>query len=90
MAKFNEMSKEELQRITSLGGKASARTRRERTKDFRQIVIENITHQDLIELYKGMLESGKRGNIKAIELILRYLHEDKKNDPDLEEIWLRR
>ena len=50
MARFNQMNKEELHRITSLGGKASAKARRQR-KTFEQIVIECTTDQDLYELY---------------------------------------
>ena len=85
MARFDQMSKEELSRITSMGGKASAKARSEK-KTFEQIVNENITEQDLIELYQGMLEAGKKGKVKAIMLLLRYL---KGNDliENIEEIW---
>lgn len=85
MARFDQMSKEELHRITSLGGRASAKARSQR-KTFEQIVIEYTTDQDLYELYRGMLEAGKRGNIKAIELLLKYL--DRKSDEeDIEQRW---
>ena len=78
MAKFNEMSKEELAEITSKGGKASVEARKEQGMSFEEVVRSNITNQDLKELYKGMLNSGKKGNVKAVETLLRYLDKTEK------------
>lgn len=76
MPRFDEMSPEELAKITSKGGKASAKAKKEQDMTFEEVVRSNITNQDLKELYKGMLNSGKKGNVKAVETLLRYL--DKK------------
>lgn len=75
MAKF---TKEDAQEIGKRGGLASVEAKKQQGKSFEDVVRENITNQDLKELYKGMLESGKKGNVKAVETILKYLEIEKE------------
>lgn len=76
--KFNEMDKEKLAEISSKGGFAKAQKDKEQGMSFEEVVRSNITNQDLKELYKGMLNSGKKGNVKAVETLLRYLDKTEK------------
>lgn len=85
MARFDQMSAEELAEITSKGGKASAEARKQQGKSFEDVVRENITNQDLKELYKGMLESGKKGNVKAVETLLKYLEIEKEQQDSFDD-----
>lgn len=69
-------NKENAKELGNKGGIASGKARNEQGMSFEEVVRANITNQDLKELYKGMLNSGKKGNVKAVETLLRYL--DKK------------
>jgi len=87
MAKFNEMSAELHAEISSKGGKASAEARWDNNKTIEDIVKEQVNNQVLRDLVKGLLDSGKKGNVKAVETLLKYLDqesvEDIKNEFDL-------
>lgn len=72
------MDSETAREIGKKGAIASAEARKQTGKTFEDVVRENITNQDLKELYKGMLESGKKGNVKAVETILKYLEIEKE------------
>lgn len=69
-------NKENAKELGKKGGIASGEARSEQGMTFEEVVRTNITNQDLKELYRGMLNSGKKGNVKAVETLLRYL--DKK------------
>ena len=76
---------ETAKRIGSLGGKATAKIKQEQKEavenmSFEEIVNEFTTGQDLWELYRGLMASGKKGSVKATETILKYL-EKKKEEP---------
>lgn len=71
-------NKENAKEIGKKGGIASGEARIEQGMSFEEVVRENITNQDLKELYKGMLNSGKKGNVKAVETILKYLDQKEK------------
>ena len=45
---------------------------------FEDVVKDEMTYDDLKELYRGMLASGKKGNVKAVETLLRYLDKAEK------------
>ena len=85
MARFNEMSREELAKITSEGGKASGESRKRLAEEtegmtFEEIVNKYTTGKDLMDLYKGLMASGKKGSVKATETILKYLEKKEKDD----------
>ena len=46
--------------------------------DFEEIVNTFTTGKDLMDLYRGLMASGKKGSVKATETILKYL--DKKKE----------
>lgn len=71
-------NKENAKEIGKKGGIASGEARNEQGMSFEEVVRSNITNQDLKELYKGMLNSGKKGNVKAVETLLRYLDKTEK------------
>lgn len=85
MPRFDEMSKEELAEITSKGGKARAEALDEAKelfdKDFEKVVKDNTSNYILKELYDALVKSGKKGNVKAIETILKYLEKGKEEKP---------
>lgn len=81
MAGFDEMSKEKLRETTSKGGKAKAEKDRKQDKTFEDVVKENTTNRDLRELYEGLMRSGKKGNVKAVETLLLYLNKGKEDKP---------
>ena len=82
MPKFNEMSKEELAEITSMGGKASGESRKRQSEE-----VENMTFEEIVntyttgkDLYDGLMRSGKKGSVKATETILKYLEKREKDE----------
>lgn len=85
MPKFNEMSKEELAEITSMGGKASGESRKRQSEEVENMTFEEIvntytTGKDLKDLYDGLMRSGKKGSVKATETILKYLEKREKDE----------
>lgn len=75
---FKTMSKEEHLRLCSKGGRTTQERRKAKDKNFSDVVNERMTEKDLSELYEGVLISAKKGNIKAINLILNCLEQDKR------------
>lgn len=79
MAQFTSETAKEM---GAIGGKASAKARAEaqllQDKSFDEVVKENMNNQTLKELYDALIRSGKKGNVKAVETILKYLDKDNK------------
>lgn len=50
-------------------------------KDFEKVVKDNTSNYILKELYDALVKSGKKGNVKAIETILKYLEKGKEEKP---------
>lgn len=73
---FKQLDKNKLKEISSKGGKQKAINMKKRDKTFKDIVNENMTEKDMKELVEGILASGKKGNIKAINMILNCLKKD--------------
>lgn len=73
----------------AIGGKASAKAREEarqlQDKSFDDVVKENMNNQTLKELYDALIKSGKKGNVKAVETILKYLDKDNKPKDNFDE-----
>lgn len=83
---FREYNKDELKAISSRGGKASVKSKTApATKSFKEIVQESITNEDLLELYKGLMISAKKGNAKAIDMLLSCLDKDSETYTSLED-----
>jgi ribosomal protein L13 len=86
MAKFNEMSAEQLAELSSKGGKASAESRCSNNLTMEDVVKEQVNNQVLRDLVRGLIASGKKGNVKAVEQLLKYLGDkpkDEKNEFEL-------
>ena len=88
---MERINKNNAKYLGSLGGKAKARNRRQQEKElegmtFTEIVNKYTTAEDLKKLYDGLLRSGKKGSVKATELIIKYL--DKKETEDINEFAL--
>lgn len=81
MAKFNEMSKEKARELQAKGGKNKAKEGNKQDKTFEDVVKEKTKNRDLEELYDGLMKSGKKGNVKAVETILVYLNKGKEEKP---------
>ena len=81
MPSFEQLDEKELAKISSLGGKAKAEKDKSQDKSFEDVVKEETTYRDLKELYDGLLKSGKKGNVKATETLLRYLEKGKEEKP---------
>lgn len=93
MATFDKMSKKKHKELSSKGGKTHARkVKKEKTenekflegdlKTFGEVLNKKITNADLSEIVDGLLASGKKGNVKAVNTILAYLDkEDNKPTP---------
>lgn len=80
---------ETAKRIGSIGGKARAENIQKQKEavegmSFEEIVNEYTTGKDLLDLYKGLMASGKKGSVKATETILKYLEKKKEDVKDNE------
>ena len=80
MAKFNEMSAEQLAELSSKGGKASAESRYSNNLTMEDVVKEQVNNQVLRDLVRGLIASGKKGNVKAVEQLLKYLGDKPKEE----------
>ena len=88
---FKDMDKETLANISLKGGIANKKRIESDANeydgmDFEQIVNKYTTGKDLMDLYRGLMASGKKGSVKATETILKYL--DKKKEDDKNEFAL--
>lgn len=86
-----KLSTEKARELGRLGGLAKAENLKQQETeydgmDFEQIVNKYTTGKDLMDLYKGLMASGKKGSVKATETILKYL--DKKKEDDKNEFTL--
>lgn len=84
MGKFNSETAAEIGRK---GGLANAeRIKAEQTEydglNFEEIVNKYTTGKDLMDLYRGLMASGKKGSVKATETILKYLEKKEKDEKD--------
>lgn len=82
MAQF---TKENAKEFGAKGGRAKAENYNKLTKTFEDVVKESITDQDLKELYSGLLAAAKRGNAKALDILLGYYNktiEEEDNEFD--------
>lgn len=84
---FKDMNKDEHLKLCSKGGKTTQERNKAKDKNFSDVVKENITNKELSELYEGLLSNAKKGNVKAIELILKYLNNDKEIESSVEELF---
>lgn len=80
---FKDMNKEELANISLKGGIANKKRIEGENNEFdgmnfEEIVNKYTTGKDLMDLYRGLMASGKKGSVKATETILKYL--DKKKE----------
>jgi len=76
-------------KIGSKGGKARAENIQKEKEavegmTFEEIVNNYTTGKDLMDLYKGLMASGKKGSVKATETILKYLEKKDKDVKDNE------
>lgn len=78
---FKDMDKDKLAQISSMGGEAKAEKDKAQDKTFEDVVKEETTNKDLRELYDGLMKSGKKGNVKAVQTILSYLEKGKEEKP---------
>lgn len=82
MAQFTSENAKEM---GAKGGVASVEARAEAKeqfdKDFEKVVKDNTNNYVLKELYDALVKSGKKGNVKAIETILKYLEKGKEEKP---------
>lgn len=86
-----KLDTERAKELGKLGGLAKAENYKEQITeydgmDFEQIVNKYTTGKDLMDLYRGLMASGKKGSVKATETILKYL--DKKKEDDKNEFAL--
>lgn len=86
-----KLDTERAKELGKLGGLAKAENYKEQITeydgmDFEQIVNKYTTGKDLMDLYRGLMASGKKGSVKATETILKYL--DKKKEDDKNEFSL--
>lgn len=81
MPSFEQLDEKKLAEISSMGGKAKAEKDKSKDKTFEDVVKEETTYRDLKELYDGLMKSGKKGNVKAVETLLFYLNKGKEEKP---------
>ncbi len=86
---FNEMSEEQHKKISSKGGKASGKSKREKKRfkecletildqeEFDEVTEKTITGYERIS-YKLYREAAYRGDLKAVKIMLGILDEGKK------------
>lgn len=89
MAKLDSARAKEIGR---LGGLAKAENYKEQITEYDGMTFEDIvntytTGKDLMDLYRGLMASGKKGSVKATETLLKYL-EKKKEDVRVNEFEL--
>ena len=84
---MRKMDKKTASEIGKMGGIANAeRIKAQESEydgmDFGEIVNKYTTGKDLMDLYRGLMASGKKGSVKATETILKYLEKKKEDDKD--------
>lgn len=74
---FKNLSKEELKRISAKGGKNSHKQYNAKKKQsLEEVVRDQVKYEDLVAIAKGLIDSGKKGNVKAVDSILKILNKD--------------
>ena len=82
---MRKMDTETAKEIGRKGGLANAERIKEQETEydgmnFEEIVNKYTTGKDLMDLYRGLMASGKKGSVKATETILKYLEKKKEDD----------
>ena len=68
LIKAENLTSEELRQRASNGGKRSAEVRAG-WKSFQEIIKENTSEEEQLQIYKAVKQRAKQGNLKAFEII---------------------
>ena len=95
MPSFDKMSKKKHKELSSKGGKSHAKKVKKQKKEqeqfldddlkpFTEVLNKKITNKDLSDIVDGLIASGKKGNVKAVNTILAYLDKQDEKPTGLE------
>lgn len=79
---FNKMSKEELKRVSSKGGKGKKKPSDLSVKDLTIALLNKDGNREKVIL--GIIESAQKGNAKSAELLLKMIGQDPSQKQETE------